>query len=73
MSFEKQYSYELSYNPYNFYYSTNRQDLPGDEKCKELKEENESVKTTRLLLSEKLGNTLKNGMALLGCSMPERM
>ena len=42
MSFEKQYSYELSYNPYNFYYSTNRQDLPGDEKCNELKEENES-------------------------------
>ena len=41
MSFEKQYSYELTYNPYNFYYSTNRQDLPSKEVGDELKEETE--------------------------------
>jgi hypothetical protein len=42
MSFEKHYNYELSYNPYNFYYSTNRQDLPNEQACDELKEENEN-------------------------------
>lgn len=42
MSFEKQYSYDLTYNPYNFYYSTNRQDLPSQVVCEELKEEKEN-------------------------------
>ncbi len=33
---QKDHTFELGYNPYNFYYSTNRQDLPNDEKCTEL-------------------------------------
>ena len=36
----KQYNFELNYTPYNFYYSTNQQDLPSDNLCKVLKEEN---------------------------------
>ena len=35
----KDHTYELSYDPYNFYYSTNRQDLPNEEKCNELTEQ----------------------------------
>ncbi|MFT6716833.1 MAG: arginyl-tRNA synthetase [Saprospiraceae bacterium] len=38
-----------------------------------LNEENEAVKQMRLLLSEKLGTTIKNGMSLLGCDMVDRM
>lgn len=38
-----------------------------------LKEENQGLKQMRLLLGDKIGTTLKNGMSLLGCSMPERM
>lgn len=38
-----------------------------------LNEENEALKQTRILLSEKVGAVLKNGMELLGCEMPERM
>jgi len=38
-----------------------------------LKEENQGVKEMRLLLSEKLGTTIKNGMSLLGCDMVEKM
>ena len=38
-----------------------------------LKEENEAIKQMRLLLSEKIGTTIQNGMSLLGCEMVERM
>ncbi len=38
-----------------------------------LKEENTATKEMRLLLSEKLGLVLKNGMQLLGCEMVNRM
>lgn len=41
MSYRKTYEYELSYNPYNFYFSTNRQDLPSEEICNNLKKEKE--------------------------------
>lgn len=41
MSYKDTYSYELSYNPYNFYFSTNRQDLPSEEQCEQLMEEKE--------------------------------
>ena len=37
----KDYTYELSYDPYNFYYSTNRQDLPDEQKCSELIKQHE--------------------------------
>ena len=33
---QKEHTYELSYDPYNFYYSTNRQDLPDEETCENL-------------------------------------
>ena len=36
----KQYNFELNYTPYDFYYSTNSADLPSDNKCIVLKEEN---------------------------------
>jgi hypothetical protein len=36
----KQYNFELSYTPYDFYYSTNRKDLPSNDKCSVLEEEN---------------------------------
>lgn len=35
----KQYNFELSYTPYDFYYSTNRKDLPSNNKCEVLIEE----------------------------------
>ena len=38
-----------------------------------LKEENLFMKELRLLLSQKVGKTIKNGMSLLGCEMPSRM
>ncbi len=38
-----------------------------------LKEENKDIKTFRLLLSEKVAETIKNGMDLLGIEVPERM
>lgn len=38
-----------------------------------LNEENEALKNFRLLISEKVGLTIQNCMALLGCDMPERM
>lgn len=37
------------------------------------KEENESVKALRIQLAEAIGNTIKNGMQLLGIQVPERM
>jgi len=43
MSFKDQYSFELSYNPYNFYYSTNREDLPNEETCKNLEEQKDTL------------------------------
>lgn len=36
----KQYNFELNYTPYDFYYSTNKQDLPTSNQCKVLAEEN---------------------------------
>jgi hypothetical protein len=43
---KKDYTFELSYDPYNFYYSTNRQDLPDKKTCDELIEQhdNETLK-----------------------------
>ena len=38
-----------------------------------LKEENEDCKKLRLVLSETVGNTIQNGMKLLGIDVPERM
>ena len=35
----KQYNFELSYTPYDFYYSTNREDLPSENVCLVLEEE----------------------------------
>ena len=35
----KQYNFELNYTPYDFYYSTNKQDLPTSNQCKVLAEE----------------------------------
>ncbi len=35
----KQYNFELSYTPYDFFYSTNKKDLPSENKCTVLKEE----------------------------------
>lgn len=35
----KQYNFELNYTPYDFYYSTNRKDLPNENQCKVLEEE----------------------------------
>lgn len=38
-----------------------------------LREENESLKTFRLILSETIAGIIKNGMGLLGIDVPERM
>lgn len=38
-----------------------------------LREENEKVKTFRLVLSKAVGETIKNGMMLLGIEVPDRM
>ena len=35
----KQYNFEMNYTPYDFFYSTNRDDLPKDAVCKVLEEE----------------------------------
>tara|TARA_A100001015_G_C15014658_1_gene724896 strand:- start:1819 stop:2181 length:363 start_codon:yes stop_codon:yes gene_type:complete len=35
----KQYNFELSYTPYDFYYSTNREDLPKEQICAYLEKE----------------------------------
>ena len=36
----KQYNFELNYTPYDFYYSTNRNDVPKEAICTVLEEEN---------------------------------
>mgnify|MGYP001095729410 FL=1 len=43
---KKDHTFELSYDPYNFYYSTNRQDLPDENTCMELieKHKDETLK-----------------------------
>ena len=38
-----------------------------------LKEENEDKKAVRLMLARNVAKTIKNGMALLGIEVPERM
>lgn len=55
MSYRKTYQYELSYNPYNFYFSTNRQDLPNDEVCQTLKQDKED----KMLDCDEMGSTDK--------------
>ncbi len=41
--------------------------------CPVLKEENQQVKLSRLLLIKATGQVLKNGLALLGIEAPEEM
>jgi Arginyl-tRNA synthetase len=41
--------------------------------CSILKEENASVRSLRLALSDAVASTVKTGMGLLGIRVPERM
>ena len=56
------YCYELTKQFNQFYHD-----------CSILNEENEDIKLTRLAIATNVAKTIKNGMALLGIEVPERM